>query len=111
VRCEEELSDGFYSKAGAVFRYGVLWNVAEGEMFSTTEWEMTSGHWAWRDFEYDFGDWMLSAYPDDYRIAYLGADLARTPEAAAIAVTRIDEFIDQSADYPRSADPINEISN
>jgi hypothetical protein len=111
VRCEEERSDGFYSKAGAVFRYRVLWNVVEGQMFSTNEWEMTSGWWAWRDFEADFGNWMKNVYPDDHRTAYAGSDLARTSEAAAIAVSRIDEFIDQSDDYPRSPDPINEISN
>jgi hypothetical protein len=72
---------------------------------------MTSGWWAWRDFEADFGAWMRNAYPDDHQIAYVGQDLARTAEAAAIAVVRIDEFIDQTADYPRSPDPINEISN
>lgn len=109
VRCEEETSDDFFSKAGAEFRYGRLWSVADGQMFSTTEWEMIS-YWAWTDFEGGFGDWLRRAYPDDHRIAFLGRDLARTPEAAAIAVTRIDEFLDQSADYPRSPDPINQIS-
>jgi hypothetical protein len=78
-------------------------------MFSTTEWEMIS-YWAWSDFEGDFGYWLRSAYPDDHRIAFIGTDLARTPEAAAIAVTRIDEFIDQSNDYPRSPDLVNQVS-
>ena len=106
VRCEEEWFDDFFSKAGAEFRYGTLWSVVDGQMSSTREWEMIS-YWAWADFEGDLGDWMRSAYPDDHRIAFVGADLARTPEAAAVAVIRIDEFIDQSADYPRSPDPIN----
>ncbi|MDJ0663174.1 MAG: hypothetical protein QNJ75_01360 [Acidimicrobiia bacterium] len=110
VRCEEEWSDDFFSKAGAEFRYGTLWSVADGQMTSTREWEIIS-YWAWSDFEGDFGYWMRSAYPDDHRIAFVGSDLARTPEAAAIAITRIDEFIDQSANYPRSPDPVtNQIS-
>jgi hypothetical protein len=55
---------------------------------------------------------MRSAYPDEHQIVFAGgARLARTPEAAAAAVKRIDEFIDQSADYPRSPDPENEISS
>ncbi|MDJ0498154.1 MAG: hypothetical protein QNJ89_10010 [Acidimicrobiia bacterium] len=110
VRCEEEALDDFYSKAGAVFRYGTLWSVSQGQMFSTGEWEMASD-WVWTDFEYDFGDWMRSAYPDEHQVVFAGgARLARTPEAAAAAVKRIDEFIDQSPDYPRSPDPENEIS-
>ena len=109
VRCEEEWFDDFFSKAGAEFRYGTLWSVADGQMFSTAEWEMIS-YWAWTDFERDFGDWLRSAYPDDHRIAFTGTDLARTPEAGAIAVMRIDEFIDQSADYPRSPDLTNQVS-
>ena len=109
VRCEEEWFDDFFSKAGAEFRYGTLWNVADGQMSYTREWEMIS-YWAWSDFEGDFGYWMRSAYPDDHRIAFVGSDLARTPEAAAMAVIRIDEFIDQSADYPRSPDLTNQVS-
>jgi hypothetical protein len=105
VRCEEELLDDFYSKAGAVFQYGTLWSVSEGQMLSTGEWEIASD-WVWFAFEYDFGDWMRIAYPEDHQVAFAGgARLARTPEAAAAAVKRVDEFIDQSADYPRSPDP------
>ena len=110
VRCEEEISDGFYSKAGAEFRYRTLWSIADGRILATDEWEMTSGYWAYTAFEYDFGNWMLSTYPSEHQIAFAGARLARTPEAAEIAVSRIDEFLDQSADYPRSPDPVNEIS-
>ncbi len=109
VRCEEEWFDDFFSKTGAEFQYGTLWSVADGQMSSTREWEMIS-YWAWKDFEPDFSDWMRSAYPDDHQVAFIGTDLARTPKAAAIAVTRIDEFIDQSAEYPRSPNLTNQVS-
>lgn len=111
VRCEEQSVDDFYTKAGAEFHYGTLWSVADDQMLQTREWEQTSGHWAYQDFEIDFGNWMRGAYPGEHQTAFAGARIARTPEAARIAVNRIDEFLDQSIDYPRSPDLINELQN
>ncbi len=111
VRCEEEMVDDFYTRAGAEFHYGALWSVSDGQMLQTREWEQTSAYWAYQDLEIDFGNWMRHAYADDHQVAFAGARLARNPEAAAIAVTRLDEFLSQSIEYPRSPDLINELEN
>jgi hypothetical protein len=55
VRCEEEMVDDFYTKAGAEFHYGALWSVADDLMLRTREWEQSSADWAYVDFEIDFG--------------------------------------------------------
>lgn len=111
VRCEEDWIDVFYVKAGAEFHYGTLWSVADDQMLQTREWEQTSAYWAYQDLEIDFGSWLLSTHPSEHQTAFAGARLARTPEAAEVAVTRIDEFLSQSVDYPRSPDLINELEN
>jgi hypothetical protein len=111
VRCEEEVVDDFYTKAGAEFHYGALWSVADDRMLRTREWEQSSADWAYVDFEVDFGAWLRNVYPGEYQTAIAGARLARTPEAARIAVSRVDEFLDQSTEYPRSPDLTNELQN
>lgn len=68
----------------------------------------SSGYWAYDAFEADYWAWMLQAYPEDADLAYGGGEnLIRTPEAAAIAMEHLDEFLEQSEKYPRSADPNN----
>ncbi len=108
VRCEEAWRDEFYTKAGAQFTYGIYWSVVDGRVNSVNEWQLTSSYWAYVDFENDFGTWLATAYPEEHLLAFEGIRMARTPEAATVAVARIQEFLDQSEDYPRSADPIDE---
>ena len=111
VRCEETWRDDFYTKAGAQFTYGIYWSVVDGRVSNVNEWQLTSSYWAYADFENDFGAWLAKTHPEEHLRAFEGIRLARTPEAAAIAVVHIEDFLAQSDDYPRSADPINELSN
>ncbi len=107
VRCELEVTDDFYTKAGAIFEYRELWTKSEGNLFWTTEWANSSDHWVYHDFEEDFGAWMREAYPDDAAIAFPTNDLVHNAEAALIAVAHLDEFLEWSDKYPRDPDPRN----
>jgi hypothetical protein len=104
VRCRQEMIDEFYTRAGAVFVSTELWSLRDGELSSITEAEASSA-WAYDAFEDAFGQWLQRAYPEEWRIAvhtpYGEMDVVLNAEAAAIVVARVDEFLDQSEEYPR----------
>ncbi|MDJ0954711.1 MAG: hypothetical protein QNJ81_13620 [Acidimicrobiia bacterium] len=106
VLCTGELLDNFYVRAGAIFEFSETWTMTDDfRLISALVEANSSGYWAYDEFEAHYWAWMLEAYPEDAALAYAGENLIRTPEAAAIAMRHLDEFLDQSDIYPRSADP------
>lgn len=108
VTCDIEVADDFYTRAGAVFRHTEVWRLVDGRLFDTVLHAESSGHWAYSDFEADFADWMATAYPDEAAIAFVNYDFVHNGEAAAIARARLGEFLSDSEEYPRDADPTND---
>ncbi|MDJ0498155.1 MAG: hypothetical protein QNJ89_10015 [Acidimicrobiia bacterium] len=108
VRCEGFITDDFYTRAGAVFEFRELWNRVGSDNLSVIEWANSSGWWAYSDFEKDFAHWMREAYPEDAAIAFPTVDLVHNGEAAAIAVSHLDEFLEASDEYPRDPDGKND---
>ena len=108
VRCEGENTDEFYTKAGAVFEIHELWTKAGDELLWSVEWANSSGTWAYHEFEQDLGIWMREAYPADAEIAFPTADLVHNGEAAAIAVSHLDEFLEVSDKDPREPGAVND---
>jgi hypothetical protein len=104
VRCEGFYTDDFYTKAGAVFEFRELWTRAGDEPLGLIEWSNSSGWWAYSDFEMDYALWMREAYPEEAAIAFPSVDLVHNGEAAAIAVSHLDEFLEASDEYPRDPD-------
>jgi hypothetical protein len=104
VRCEGALTDDFYTKAGAVFEFREVWTRVGNEPLGMVEWSNSSGWWAYSDFEADYARWMREAYPEDAAIAFPSVDLVHNGEAAAIAVSHLDEFLEASDTYPRDPD-------
>jgi hypothetical protein len=101
VRCREEKIDRFHTRAGAVFLTTRLWTLHDGRLTSIIEGEVASV-WAIDALHPAFLAWLRDAYPAEWEVAagsYGYLDM--TAEAAAIAVTRIDEFLEQSVEYPR----------
>jgi hypothetical protein len=103
VQCSSRLVDGFYSKAGAVVEQTQLWTTSGNELILLHTSGPHSIDWAWFEFEYDMKAWMREAYPDAAGQIFEGR-LNRDGESAVIAMNYIDEFIEQSTEYPRAAD-------
>jgi hypothetical protein len=101
VRCDVETIDEFYTKAGAVFRSTSLFVLDEGRLVDIPEQETSSFVWAYQIFEPDFMAWLRTAHPEEHEIAAEGSFMARAQEAATIARTYVDEFLNQSDEYPR----------
>jgi hypothetical protein len=104
VRCEEERIDEFYSKAGAVFVQTSTYMLENGRLIATPEGELSSAYWAEHHFERAFLNWLETAYPEEHAVADSG-ELTHSAEGGAIAAARVDEFLSQSDEYPRPADP------
>jgi hypothetical protein len=102
ARCEGEIVDDFYTKAGAVWEYTQLATIFDGELFVFMESVSgTDREWPYHDFEHDMAAWMADAYPEDAAAAFIVGDIVHSPEGAAIAVSYLDEFLEASDDYPR----------
>lgn len=108
VTCEIEVEDDFYTRAGAVFRHTEEWTLTDGVLFDTVLEAESSGYWAYHDFEAAFAAWMRDTHPDEAAIAFVGGDFVHTGEAARIAVARLDAFLADSDEYPRTADPTDD---
>ncbi len=106
VECTSSQIDGFYTKAGAIFEQTQLWTVSGNELILLHTTGLSSGGWVWYEFDRDMKAWMQQAYPEVAAEIFVGQDLIRSGRTAAIAMDYIDEFLEQSSDYPRAADPI-----
>ena len=108
MQCTSHQHDGFYRKAGAIFEQNQLWTASGNELILLHSSGLSSGSWAWFDFEEDFKAWMDGAYPDVASQIFAGR-IIRDGRSAVIAMDFIDEFIEQSSKYPRSADADQEM--
>ncbi len=104
VQCSSRQVDGFYSMAGAVFEQTQLWTTSGNELILLHSAGLSSHGWAWFDFEADFKTWMEDVYPDVVAEVFLGQQIMRNGRSAVIAMDYIDEFLEQSTEYPRAAD-------
>ena len=106
VECTSSQIDGFYSKAGAIFEQTQLWTASGNELILLHTTGLSSGGWVWYEFDRDMKAWMQETYPEVATEIFVGQDLIRSGRTAAIAMDYIDEFLEQSSDYPRAADPM-----
>ena len=104
VQCTSSQVDGFYTKTGAVFEQTQLWTTSGNELILLHSTGLSSGDWAWFDFEADFKSWMDQAYPDVAAQVFAGQQINRNGRSAVVAMDYIDEFIEQSTEYPRAPD-------
>jgi hypothetical protein len=103
VQCESRQVDGFWSEAGAVFEQTQLWTTSGNELILLHT-EGPVSDWAFWELRLDLGNWMKEAYPDAAALVFVGGDLIHNGEAAETAMDYIDEFLEQSTEYPHAAD-------
>ncbi len=100
VQCTSQLVDGFYNKAGAVWEQTQLWTASGNELIVLASDGLVS-EWALWEFRLALKAWMQEAYPDVVNQVFGGSWIIHNEEAAVIAMGHIDEFLEQSTEYPR----------
>jgi hypothetical protein len=112
VQCTSRLVDGFYGKACAVFEQTQLWTASGNELILLHT-DGSVSDWAFWKLGQDMKPWMKEAYPEVVNQVFAGSGIIHNEEAAVIAMDYIDEFIEQSAEYPRAevADGAYELIN
>ncbi len=107
VRCSSRLEDGFYTKVGGIFEQDQLWTTSGNELILLHT-AGVSSHWVWYDFEQDMKGWMEQAHPEVAAQIFAGSRIIHNGESSTIAMEYIDDFLEQSDDYPRVGDASEE---
>ena len=107
VECASRLEDGFYTKVGGVFEQDQLWTTSGNELILLHT-AGVSSHWVWYDFEQDMKTWMEQTHPEVAAQIFAGSRIIHDGESATIAMEYIDDFLEQSDEYPRVGDSSEE---
>jgi hypothetical protein len=102
VQCNEDVGrHDFYRPAGITGPVSILFTVEDGVMVAR---EAVSAPDTIEGYEVALGEWLEASHPDVYASSYQsdGPYPFATAEQALTVIALIDDFLDQSNDYPLS---------
>ena len=84
-----------------MFEQTQLWTTSGNELIVLASDGLVSD-WAFWEFRLGMKAWMQEAYPDVVDQVFGGSWIIHNEEAAETAMDYIDEFLEQSTEYPRT---------